>query len=392
MLRKKKEQQKILLEQFLKSYEIYYGEDSAICLINDILTEEQIDFLPEQLQQISKRRLRCILSDMIKKDWNKTKDLPEYELKPLNKYIHVKVSKKRVACASLISAVTLASIISIGAISSSGKAKQGQQVGSVRGLELYNEATDQNIESYTLNKEEKSGAIKPESILSDNSQAENKKTNLEETLETSAELTTEKHISNENTSVNNKDTLEENDEVVKIINNSKEPVEEIVSTNTTKDILKLFNRELRGEKLTEKDLEIMSQVDEDLMIIQSEGENYNQITKDYIVTTEENGTIKIVHSMTDIEKDFLTNQKINSIPNLVDFTTVGDFIEQNAIEKSGYKLSNNTFWGYKNIQEIDDLYGTEIVSCIQKYGLPIPVYQAKDFNHRAGKTTSFAKK
>ena len=55
MLRNKKEQQKILLEQFFKSYEIYYGEDSTICLINDILMEEQIDFLPEQLQQISKK-------------------------------------------------------------------------------------------------------------------------------------------------------------------------------------------------------------------------------------------------------------------------------------------------------------------------------------------------
>ena len=327
---------------------------------------------------------------MIKKDWNKTKNLPEYELKPLNKYIHVKISKKRVACASLISAVTLASIISIGAIT--GKAKQGQQVGSVRGLELYNEATDQNIESYTLNKEEKSGTIKPESILSDNSQSENKKTSLEESLETSAELTAENHASKEDSSINNENNLEQKDEMVKAIDRSKDPVEEIVSVNTTKDVLKLFNRELRGKKLTEKDLKIMSQVDEDLMIIQSEGENYNQITKDYIVTTEEDGTIKIVHSMTNIEKDFLTNQKINSIPNLVDFTTVSDFIENNNIEKSGYKLSKNTFWGYKDMQEMDEIYGTEVVSCIQKYGLPIPVYQAKDFKQDTSKNTSYQKK
>ncbi len=393
MLSRKDKNNKILLEleQFLKSYEIYYGERAAICLINAIIKEEEPDFLPEQLKQMRPKKLKRILLQKIKEDLNVDKSSPEYDLKPINKYMHVKASKRRVACASLISAVALASIISIGAISNARKTKEAQQIGSIKNLEVCDDTTIQNTTTYTLNKDAKDGAMKSD-VIANTSQVKNKKTHWKKSLEKIAGIAVEMHKKNEENSINNKGNLEKTDDkVVKAISDSKESVEKEVSLDTTKDILKLFNRELDEKKLTEKDLKIMSQVDEDLMIIQSEGENYNQITKDYIVTTEEDGTIKIVHSMTNIEKDFLTNQKINSIPNLVDFTTVSDFIENNNIEKSGYKLSKNTFWGYKDMQEMDEIYGTEVVSCIQKYGLPIPVYQAKDFKQNASKNTSYQK-
>lgn len=389
MFSKQEKKNKILLEQFIKSYEIYYGENSAIGLINDIMKEKVVDFLPEQLQQISSRKLKRTLSNIIKTDWNKAKDSPEYDLNSLSKHIHVKVSKKRIVCASLISAITLS--LSIGVIGNLRKTNQNQQI-SIKSLELYDEATAQNIKKYTLSKKENDGTMKFEGSINKNTQEENHTTEFNPSLKTKtiAETSDEYHTNNERKLEN--DNLEELDEFTKLVDKKEEPVEQMISANTTNEILKLFNRELSSRKITEKDLEIISQIDSDLMVIKSEDKNYNQITKDYIVTTEEDGTIKIVHGINTIEKDLLTNQKINRIPNLVDYMTVSEFIKKNGIENSDYKLSKNTFLGYKNIQEIDDLYGIEVVDCIQKYGLPIPVYQAKDFKQDTSKNTSYQKK
>lgn len=389
MFSKQEKKNKILLEQFIKSYEIYYGENSAIGLINDIMKEKVVDFLPEQLQQISSRKLKRTLSNIIKTDWNKAKDSPEYDLNSLSKHIHVKVSKKRIVCASLISAITL--FLSIGVIGNLRKTNQNQQI-SIKSLELYDEATAQNIKKYTLSKKENDGTMKFEGSINKNTQEENHTTEFNPSLKTKtiAETSDEYHTNNERKLEN--DNLEELDEFTKLVDKKEEPVEQMISANTTNEILKLFNRELSSRKITEKDLEIISQIDSDLMVIKSEDKNYNQITKDYIVTTEEDGTIKIVHGINTIEKDLLTNQKINRIPNLVDYMTVSEFIKKNGIENSDYKLSKNTFLGYKNIQEIDDLYGIEVVDCIQKYGLPIPVYQAKDFKQDTSKNTSYQKK
>ena len=68
MLSRKDKNNKILLEleQFLKSYEIYYGERAAICLINAIIKEEEPDFLPEQLKQMRPKKLKRILLQKIK--------------------------------------------------------------------------------------------------------------------------------------------------------------------------------------------------------------------------------------------------------------------------------------------------------------------------------------
>lgn len=387
MLSKQDKVNSIVLEQFLKSYEIYYGEKSTICLINDIMKEETIDFLPEQLKETSPKKLKRILSNIIKEDFNTAKGSSEYDLKPLSKYIHVKVSKKRVACAGLFSAMALASIISIGTMNYIGKTKQKQQIETVKNLELYDKVTTSSITGYKVVKKGKNGTIKSE-IVSDNSQGENK---LKEITKTTIEPPIENPIGDESTSIGDS-YLKDSDELIKHNSETKKSSEEAKSEKTTKDILKLFNKELDGKKLTEKDLEIMSQLDEDLIIIKSEKENYNQITKDYLVTTEEDGTMKVIHSMTMIEKDFLTGQKIKSIPNVVDYTTVSEFIEKNDIERLGYQLSNNTFWGYKSVQKIDKLYGAEVIDCIQKYGLPLPVYHAKDFKKSSSKNPTFAKK
>lgn len=183
---------------------------------------------------------------------------------------------------------------------------------------------------------------------------------------------------------------------------------EIATAPDTQAILDAYNSELRYQKLTVDDLEYLSQFSHGVYSIKREDGTYTQIGMDYrliddsdnhpVITLDLNtGPVKVININTGktfykvFEKyDALTGDKIDREylrDKAGSSVLVGDYVKKNNISMSGYTFPMNRFYNSTNRETVLQKYGQEVLNCVEKYGFPMKMYEAKDFKHKVKSMT-----
>ncbi len=174
---------------------------------------------------------------------------------------------------------------------------------------------------------------------------------------------------------------------------------EIATADDTQAILKAYNSELKGRKLTVDDLEYLSQL-KGSCLIKTENGNYSQIGFGYYHIGDVDGRSVIVSDLNTnpvevrnintnqisykvFDKlDMLTGEKIEPecLKNKKDgVIQVGDYIKNHDISFSAYHFPMYVSWSDFDKEMTIKKYGMEVWNCIRKYGFPLKVYRAEDF-------------
>lgn len=180
---------------------------------------------------------------------------------------------------------------------------------------------------------------------------------------------------------------------------------EIATADDTQAILKAYNSELKGRKLTVDDLEYLSQL-KGSCLIKTENGNYSQIGFGYYHIGDVDGRSVIVSDLNTnpvevrnintnqisykvFDKfDMLTGEKIEPecLKNKKDgVIQVGDYIKNHDISFSAYHFPMYVAWSDFDKEMTIKKYGMEVWNCIRKYGFPLKVYRAEDFYRHSKK-------
>lgn len=156
---------------------------------------------------------------------------------------------------------------------------------------------------------------------------------------------------------------------------------DITLDNDTMKTLDKYNEYLKGKEINVNDLEVLSMYNVPMFVIKSEEENYSQISDDYYVATRKNGDIDILFSKIPDEAkyDMLTQEKLDENTKYISYTPVIEYMVNHDIESVGYILPKHIAYSDSDIHMIESIYGEDVVECVKELGLPLKVYNAKDF-------------
>lgn len=178
------------------------------------------------------------------------------------------------------------------------------------------------------------------------------------------------------------------------LNNIENQELSVVLDNDTKETLNKYNEFLGNKKMSVDDLEVLSMYNVPMFVIRNEEGNYSQIGDNYYVATRENGDIDILFSKIpgEAEYDMLTGNKLEKNVVYTDYIPVIEYISSHNIEFVGYKLPTHVAYSELDINTIESIYGQDVVECVKELGIPLKVYDAKDFQPNNDKVVTKIKK
>ena len=151
--------------------------------------------------------------------------------------------------------------------------------------------------------------------------------------------------------------------------------------NDTMKILNKYNEYLGEKKLDINDLEILSMYNVSMFALKLEDGSFRQIGDDYCVAIKENGDINLLLSekVEEAKYDMLTGKKLKDNTEYVDYIPVIKYMVDNNIELVGYTLPKSVSYSNPDINMIENIYGEEVTDCVKQLGIPLKVYDSKDF-------------
>lgn len=388
-LNKENKNDVIKLEKYFKRYEKFHGKLKKMELINRVLYGEK---LPRALRSLDPILLQYECSKIVLK-----RNIEEKNISNQKKHHYI--------LAGTIAGIILASAFSFHVTKAKKENQEKIFTSSVGITEINAAAFSPNIQNqYVINQKQKKGKIKK---ISSNHQTSSKD---------DAKEVSNLSFNTLNSSVSNGALVESihGDAIIQGVNaatannldqvdgvvyssmkankgekiKEEDPREVVKEVSNTTELLSLYNKNIDGKKLEEEDLKILSQFDQKLISIKGSNGSYHQAaSNNYVVTTSDNH-VHIVFSPNVLDRDYLTGKDLTKKPDIVNYTKVSEYIEDHDLKSVGYQLSTSSFWGYTSVSKINELYGSEVVGCIQKYGLPVPVYEAGDFEKAVEKTSS----
>lgn len=148
---------------------------------------------------------------------------------------------------------------------------------------------------------------------------------------------------------------------------------EIATAKETLEVLNAYNSMLKGKKLNVNDLEYMSSFNNGMFSIKYDnGELYQLDGENYNMTDTFGNSIVM----------FGKEAPRNSIK-------VGEYIEKNDIKINAYTFQKEVAFSGRAKKEITEKYGKDTFECVKTYGLPVAMYDWKDFSTKkanVGKT------
>lgn len=159
----------------------------------------------------------------------------------------------------------------------------------------------------------------------------------------------------------------------------------IEKADDTQRVLDAYNSKLDNQVITINDLEYMTQFNWSFAIKNVNGTQRTISVDSTYISLNPNGEL-IMYSdwafTNDETFNFLTGEMIqsSSLKNDYNRISVGDYIKDNNIKFSAYALPELRGWSDHQKEAIIEKYGEEVLyRCVREYGIPLKMYEAKDF-------------
>ena len=155
----------------------------------------------------------------------------------------------------------------------------------------------------------------------------------------------------------------------------------MLSSGDTINVLNTYNSALKSTKLNINDLEWLSNCWNGVISLKRDNGTYAQVSYDSysIYTHYDNTQDLIIDNCTSIlpHIDQLTGKKVDSLTGHP--IPLGSFICENNIQPKGYTFPKTRAWSDSDKESIIKKYGEEVWEATTNFGIPIKMYNIKDF-------------
>ncbi len=155
----------------------------------------------------------------------------------------------------------------------------------------------------------------------------------------------------------------------------------MLSSADTINVLNTYNSTLKSTKLNIDDLEWLSSCWNGIISLKRDNETYTQVSYDSynIYTDYDNSQTLIIDSFNSIlpHIDQLTGKKVDSLSG--NPIPLRSFIYENNIQPKGYTFPKTRAWSDSDKESIIKKYGEEVWEATTNFGIPIKMYDVKDF-------------
>lgn len=165
------------------------------------------------------------------------------------------------------------------------------------------------------------------------------------------------------------------------INNSGKELSE------TENTLNIYNECLKKmgsrEVLTQKDLEnIIMNINLNTFAIKLNDGEYSQVGyDDYNIVKMNDGGIRLYldSPFINIQYDLFTKKECSFEEMYTTLETIGECIQNNAIDPIGIRPQKNPGWTDEEKEFIRETYGEDVLDCFKQEGFPLSCYDVNDF-------------